>query len=215
MMLPQNVRSEKLQRSFNCSISYFLQKKLVCVAKRIAARAEMQAKALIPRSGLVDMLVARLKADRALWLSSIPSSVNPAVLLSTEQKWFIKFLNTHSEAWKLFFTWIALSYFHVFPQFCNFLPLRCYNDHKANNLGTKVGNWVFTIFSKMWPIRDSHSACKPYPTFDWSRCLKVSTSSLAVSMSCASCLSCGDLIKKFIELVHFIRKLLNTFVCRM
>lgn len=93
MMLPQNVRSEKLQRSFNCSISCFLQKKLVCVAKRIAARAEMQAKALIPRSGLVDMLVARLRADRPLWLSSIPSSVNPAVLLSTEQKWFIKFFN--------------------------------------------------------------------------------------------------------------------------
>ena len=203
MMLPQNVRSEKLQRSFNCSISYFLQKKLVCVAKRIAARAEMQAKALIPRSGLIDMLVARLRADRPLWLSSIPSSVNPAVLLSTEQKWFIRFLNTHSEAWKLFLTRIALSYFHVFPQFCNFLPLRRYHDRKANNLGTKVGNWVFTIFSKMWPIRDSHSVCKPYPTLDWSRCLKVSTSSLAVSMSSASRLSRRDLIKNILWALTF------------
>lgn len=46
----------------------------------------MQAKALIPMSGLVVMLVARLNADRALPLSSTPSSVNPAVLLSTKKE---------------------------------------------------------------------------------------------------------------------------------
>ncbi|CAD1473192.1 unnamed protein product, partial [Heterotrigona itama] len=48
-------------------------KKLVCVAKRRAARAEIQAKALIPISGRVVILVARLKADRALLLSNMPS----------------------------------------------------------------------------------------------------------------------------------------------
>lgn len=84
--LPQKGSSEKLPVSFNSSISYFLQKKSVCVARRMVARAEMHAKALIPRSGLVDILVARLKADRALLLSSIPSSVNPAVLLSAKTK---------------------------------------------------------------------------------------------------------------------------------
>lgn len=63
------------------------------MAKRIAARAEIQAKALIPMSGLIVILVARLKADRALVLSNMSSSVNPAVLLSTKEKYFIKSKN--------------------------------------------------------------------------------------------------------------------------
>lgn len=79
--------------SFNWFTSYLLQKKLVCVAKRIAARAEIQAKALIPISGLIVILVARLKADRALVLSNMSSSVNPAVLLSTKERYFIKSKN--------------------------------------------------------------------------------------------------------------------------
>lgn len=79
--------------SFNWFTSYLLQKKLVCVAKRIAARAEIQAKALIPMSGLIVILVARLKADRALVLSNISSSANPAVLLSTKERYFIKSKN--------------------------------------------------------------------------------------------------------------------------
>lgn len=81
-MLAQNLSSENSLISFRSSISYFLEKNLVCVAKSITARAEMQANALIPISGLVVMLVARLSADRALKLSNIPVSVNPAVLLS-------------------------------------------------------------------------------------------------------------------------------------
>lgn len=89
MRLPQNFNSGTLLMSFNWSTSYFLQKKLVCVARRIAARAEMHAKALSPMSGLVVVLVARLRADRALLLSNIPSSVNPAVLLSATKKYFI------------------------------------------------------------------------------------------------------------------------------
>lgn len=75
--------------SFKSSISYFLGKNFVCVAKRITASAEMQANALTPISGLVLMLVARLSAERALKLSNIPVSVNPAVLLSAIKKKFI------------------------------------------------------------------------------------------------------------------------------
>jgi len=71
--------------SFKSSVSYFLEKNLVCVAKRITARAEIQANALIPINGLVVILVARLSADRALKLSNIPVSVNPAVLSSVKR----------------------------------------------------------------------------------------------------------------------------------
>lgn len=72
--------------SFKSSISYLLAKNLVCVAKRITASAEIQANALIPISGLVVILVARLSADRPLKLSNIPVSVNPAVLLSAIER---------------------------------------------------------------------------------------------------------------------------------
>lgn len=42
----------------------------------------MQANALIPINGRVVIFVARLSAERLLVLSSFPSSVKPAVLLS-------------------------------------------------------------------------------------------------------------------------------------
>lgn len=85
-MLAQNLSSENSLISFKSSISYFLEKNFVCVAKRITARAEIQANALIPINGLVVILVARLNADRALKLSNIAVSVNPAVLLSKIKK---------------------------------------------------------------------------------------------------------------------------------
>jgi len=82
IILAQNFSSQNSLMSFKSSISYFLEKKLVCVAKRITASAEIHANALTPISGLVVILVARLNAERALKLSNISVSVNPAVLLS-------------------------------------------------------------------------------------------------------------------------------------
>ena len=72
----------------------------------------MQAKALIPISGRVVILVARLKADRALVLSNMPSSVNPADLLSTKEKYFIKSRNEQYVMVEFLFspTIILLSY---------------------------------------------------------------------------------------------------------
>lgn len=85
-MLAQNLSSENSLMSFKSSISYLLGKNLVCVARRITASAEIQANALIPISGLVVILVAKLSADRPLKLSNIPVSVNPAVLLSAIER---------------------------------------------------------------------------------------------------------------------------------
>lgn len=86
IMLAQNFSSANSLISFKSSSSYFFGKNLVCVAKRITARAEIQANALIPIRGLVVILVARLSAERALKLSNIPVSINPAVLLSAIKK---------------------------------------------------------------------------------------------------------------------------------
>lgn len=64
----------------------------------------MQAKALTPIRGLVVMFVARLRADLALLLSRMPSSVNPAVLGSANTMgWENKFETpgTHFQGWKL------------------------------------------------------------------------------------------------------------------
>jgi len=86
IILAQNLSSAKPLISFKSSSSYLFEKNLVCVAKRITARAEIQANALIPINGLVVILVAKLNAERTLKLSNIPVSVNPAVLLSTIKK---------------------------------------------------------------------------------------------------------------------------------
>lgn len=70
----------------------------------------MQAKALIPISGRVVILVARLKADRALVLSNMPSSVNPADLLSTKEKYFIKSRNEQYVMVEFLFSLLQLFY---------------------------------------------------------------------------------------------------------
>ena len=81
--LPQNFISDiSLTNCPNLLASYCLPKKLVCVANKVAASAEIHANAVSPVGGLFDILVARLRADRALLLSKILFSVNPAVRLS-------------------------------------------------------------------------------------------------------------------------------------
>lgn len=79
----QYLTSFRLTTSFNCFGLYFLPKNFVSLARRIVARADMQAKALMSMSGLRTRFVAKLSADLELLLSKIPSSVKPAVLLST------------------------------------------------------------------------------------------------------------------------------------
>lgn len=81
----QNLISDREERFWRSDNGYFFPKNFVCVASSIAVSDEIHANELTLISERVVIFVARLKADRALVLSKIPSSVNPAVLSSMKK----------------------------------------------------------------------------------------------------------------------------------